>query len=86
MSDAPPPISQPQLSTGTIEYQRGLLTPEFEREHPAHAAMIRNSLELALKASGQDKVETDPRTAELWKRYRRLRPLLTPCRPSSRKS
>src|ERR1700730_8916279 len=53
MSDSP--ISTPQLSQATIDYNKSLLTPEFEAANPGYARLIRDSLDTALKASGQDK-------------------------------
>jgi hypothetical protein len=60
MSDNP--ISRPSLSQATIDYNKSLLTPEVERDHPDYSRLIRNSLETALAASGQDKPPADPRT------------------------
>jgi hypothetical protein len=57
MSDIP----RPSLSQETIDYNRGMLTPAFERDHPDYARLIRDSFETALAATGYQP-PTDPRS------------------------
>jgi hypothetical protein len=56
--------SPPRLSDEGIAYQRDLLNdPTFSRDHPQHAAMLKATLEEALKATGQDQApQADQRT------------------------
>jgi hypothetical protein len=59
------PIGRPALADSTIQQYRDMLTLDLERDYPAHAAMIRSTLEAALKASGQDQAPApDLRTPE----------------------
>src|SRR5436309_3519877 len=54
MSDAPP-ISAPQLSEDTLSYERGLLNdPIWCQQFPAHAAVLRRTLDTATALTGQN--------------------------------
>jgi hypothetical protein len=75
MSDNP--ISQPQLSQATIDYNRSLLTPQLRAEHPAYADLIERSLAQALAASGQDK-PPQPDTRSSAQQYHDMRYGISP--------